>query len=122
MTTSTLIPPVSDALPSSLKKKRVLLVDVCAAKRDLRAEVMRRLGMEVDCAADISEARSWWRADLYNLVLINAQTDVGQRDDFCESVRNATPPQQLAFLVGKPEYLANAPKANGEASVQTDDE
>ena len=34
------------------------------AKRELRAEAMRRLGMDVDCACDISEARSWWRADL----------------------------------------------------------
>jgi CheY-like chemotaxis protein len=122
MTTSLLALPLSAPIPSSIKKKRVLLIDTSAHQRELRAEIMRRLGMEVDCAADISEARSWWRADLYNLVLINAQTDVGQRDDFCESVRNATPPQQLAFLVGKPEYLANAPKANGEASVQTDDE
>ena len=109
MTTSTLIPPVSDALPSSLKKKRVLLVDVCAAKRDLRAEVMRKLGMEVDCAADISEARSWWRADLYDLVLINVDKGAGHRDKFCDDIRSATPRQQLAFLVGKPEYLANVP-------------
>src|SRR5947199_9372220 len=122
MTTLMLALPLSNPIRGPVKKRRVLLVDTSPSKRELRAETMRRLGMDVDCAADISEARSWWRADLYNLVLINAQTDVGQRDDFCESVRNATPPQQLAFLVGKPEYLANAPKANGEASVQTDDE
>ncbi|PYV48891.1 MAG: hypothetical protein DMG92_12390 [Acidobacteria bacterium] len=119
MTTSTLIPPFSDALPSSLKKKRVLLVDVCAAKRDLRAEVMRKLGMEVDCAADISEARSWWRADLYDLVLINVDKGAGHRDKFCDDIRSATPRQQLAFLVGKPEYLANVPGLDGDPAVPT---
>ena len=40
---------------------------------------MRKLGIEVDCAADIAEARSWWRADLYNLVLINMENEIGAR-------------------------------------------
>jgi len=105
-------------IPGSIKKKRVLLVDTSRAKRELRAEIMRKVGIDVDCAADINEALSWWRADLYNLVLINAQNDIGQRDDFCEVMRKATPPQRLAFLVGKPEYLAETPKLNGESSVQ----
>jgi CheY-like chemotaxis protein len=121
---TTLLPPslLSAPIPGEIKKKRVLLVDTCAHKRELLAEIMRKLGIDVDCAADINEALSWWRADLYNLVLINVQNEVGQRDDFCEVIRNATPPQQLAFLVGKPEYLAGAPKAKGESSVQKNDE
>jgi CheY-like chemotaxis protein len=101
--------PVSRVLPSSVKKKRVLLVDASHIKRDLRAEVMRKLGMEVDCAIDIAEARGWWRADLYDLVLINTENERGHRDQFCEDIRGATPPQKVAFLVGKPEYLADSP-------------
>jgi CheY-like chemotaxis protein len=108
---------LSPPLPTLLKRKRVLLVDASARKRDLRADAMRSLGMEVDCAADIDEARSWWRADLYHLVLINMKNELGHRDRFCEDIRRATPPQQLAFLVGKPEYLADAPGAEGAASV-----
>jgi CheY-like chemotaxis protein len=50
--------PASAALPSKLKNKRVLLLDASATMRDLRAESMRKLGMEVDCAADVSEARA----------------------------------------------------------------
>jgi hypothetical protein len=100
-------------LPSKLKNRRVLLVDTSATKRDLRAESMRKLGMEVDCAADISEARSWWRADLYSLVLIDMASGLGHRDKFCDDMRRATPPQQISFLVGKPGYLADAPKADG---------
>jgi CheY-like chemotaxis protein len=117
MTTTPFAPPLAAPIPGGLKKKRVLLVDTSAAKRDLRAEVMRKLGMDVDCAADISEARSWWRADLYDLVLINVDKGLGHRDKFCEDIRSATPRQHLAFLVGKPEYLANVPGLDGEAPV-----
>jgi ActR/RegA family two-component response regulator len=103
--------PLSEPLPSKLKNKRVLLVDTSATLRDRRAESMRKLGMEVDCAADISEARSWWRADLYGLVLIDMESGLGHRDKFCGDMRRATPPQQISFLVGKPGYLADAPAA-----------
>jgi hypothetical protein len=81
---------------------------------------MRVLGLLVDCAANISEARSWWRADLYDLVLINMENDLGHRDKFCADIRGATPPQQLAFLVGKPEYLADSPNAEGSPPGPTD--
>lgn len=103
---------LSQTAPGPGKKKRVLLVDASPAKRNLRAETMRKLGMDVDCAADISEARSWWKADLYNLVLIDLEDELGHRDRFCDDIRRATPPQQMAFLVGKPEYLADLPNVD----------
>jgi CheY-like chemotaxis protein len=108
-------------IPGGLKKKRVLLVDTSRTKRLLRAEIMRKCGIDVDCAADIREALSWWRTDLYNLVLIDAQNHLDQQDDFCDVIRNATPPQRFAFLVGKPEYLAGSAKVNGESSPETND-
>jgi CheY-like chemotaxis protein len=101
--------PLSIQVPGSFRKRRVLLLDTSAHKRDLRAEVMRKLGIDVDCAADIGEARSWWRADLYDLVLISMEKGLGHRDQFCEEIRGATPPQRLAFLVGGPQYLADLP-------------
>lgn len=116
MNTPILAPPLSEPLPSALKKRRVLLIDTSSTTRGLRAETMRKLGVEVDCAADISEARVWWRADLYNLVLMDIENELGYRDKFCEDLRNAIPPQQLAFLVGKPEYLANSPHTNGTSA------
>jgi len=121
MTTPVLALPVSKPEGTPPKKKKVLLVDMSPAKRDLRAETMRKLGMDVDIAVDISEARSWWRADLYNLVLINMESELGDRDKFCEDIRGATPPQQLAFLVGKPEYLADCPNPDGAASFPEGD-
>lgn len=84
-----------------------MLVDTSHAKRDVRADVLRKLGMYVDIAADIVEARCWWRPALYDLVLVNVEKGKGQRDKFCDDLRNATPPQRLAFLVGQPEYLAD---------------
>jgi hypothetical protein len=112
MTTSSFAFPLSTQLPRPTRRKRVLLVDTSTAKRDLRAEAMRKLGMDVDCACDIDEARSWWRPDLYDLVLINMENKFGQRDKFCDDVRGAIPAQQLAFLVGKPAYLADSPNAD----------
>ncbi|HEY6339050.1 MAG TPA: response regulator [Candidatus Sulfotelmatobacter sp.] len=109
MTTSIIAPVLAETVPVPLKKKRVLLVDGSATTRELRAETMRKLGIDVDCAADIGEARSWWRAALYNLVLMNVENDMGHRDKFCDDIRSATPPQQLAFLVGGPDFLADLP-------------
>lgn len=99
----------SDLSPD--KKRRVLLVDRSSRKRDLRAETMRKLGIEVDSAADIGEARCWWKADLYDLVLINVENNRGNLDKFCDDIRAAVPRQRFAFLVGGPEYLSNSPAA-----------
>ena len=113
--------PLSEPIPGAVKKNRVLLVDTSQVKRELRAEVLRKLGMYVDCAADITEARSWWRPALYDLVLINLEKGWGHRDSFCDDLRNATPAQRLAFLVGKPEYLADSPRADEDSETENTD-
>src|SRR2546421_4064859 len=118
MTTPVMTLPLSAPLPGTEKKKRVLLIDASPHRRELRSEIMRKLGIEVDSAADIGEARSWWRADLYDLVLINAENQHGYRDKFCDDIRRATPRQRFAFLVGKPEYLADSPGADHGSSAQ----
>ena len=119
MTTSVSTLPLSSLENIPAKKKRVLLLDTSQTKRDLRADVMRKLGIEVDCAADVIEARCWWRADLYNLVLINVAGENDTRDKFCTDLRSATPPQRIAFFVGRPEYLAAAPHCD-EAPAELD--
>jgi len=122
MNTPLLALPLSAPIPDPLKKKRVLLIDTSHAKRDLRAEVLRKLGIDVDSAADIAEARAWWRPALYDLVLIDMEKGRGQRDRFCDDLRSATPPQRLAFLVGRPEYLADSPNADNELAMESGDE
>jgi hypothetical protein len=119
MITSVLVlPEPTPGIPA--RKKRVLLLDSSQTKRDLRADVMRKLGIEVDCAADVLEARCWWRADLYNLVLISVAGEIDSRDQFCTDIRGANPPQRIAFFVGGPEYLAAAPHSD-EAPAEPDD-
>ena len=103
---------------AELKKRRVLLVDTCRAQREMRGETMRRLGMEVDCAADISEARGWWRPELYDLVLFHVETEVPHMHKFWGDIRATTPSQQVAFLVGKPEYLAASPNEHESVSEE----
>jgi hypothetical protein len=121
MTTPVLALPLPLPDGSPAKKKRVLLLDTSQTKRDLRADVMRKLGIEVDCAADVLEARCWWRADLYNLVLINVAGEPESRDKFCTDIRSATPPQRIAFFVGGPEYLAAVPHSDdGPAEPDAD--
>ncbi len=95
--------------PLAGHRKRVLLVGTYSLKRDLRARIMRKLGVEVDCAADISEARSLWQADSYSLVLVDVRNDSVNVQEFCAEIRSAKPPQVVAFLVGKPNYLAGSP-------------
>jgi hypothetical protein len=119
MTTPVVGLPLLASEGGAAKKKRVLLLDTSQISRDLRADVMRKLGIEVDCAADVLEARCWWRADLYNLVLINAASETDNRDKFCTDIRSANPPQRIAFFVGGPEYLAAAPHSD-EAPVDAD--
>lgn len=116
MTTPAVALPLSSAEGSLARKKRVLLLDTSQVKRDLRADIMRKLGIEVDCAADVLEARCWWRADLYNLVLINSTGEAENRDKFCTDMRSANPPQRIAFFVGGPEYLSVAPHSDAAAT------
>ena len=107
--------PGSMSAIRALARKRVLLVDSYATKRDLRSKIMRKLGVDVDCAANIAEARSLWQADAYSLILVDVHNDSVNVQEFCDEVRSAKPPQSLAFLVGKPEYLAGSPGADGGA-------
>ena len=101
-----------------LKKKRVLLIDTCRAQRDMRGETMRRLGMDVDCAADIGEARNWWRPELYDLVLFHVEDELQHMQKFWDEIRVTTPSQRIAFLVGKPEYLAASPNGHALATEE----
>jgi hypothetical protein len=93
--------PVTGPIPGDLKKKnRVLLVDTSRTKRELRAEVMRKLGVEVDCAADIPEARCWWKADLYDLVLINVEKEGEIVTDFAKTFAESHPRKKWRSWLG----------------------
>ena len=104
---------MNQPLAAPARNKRILLVVSDDVRRDLRARVLRKLGADVECAADISEARSLWRADSYNLVLLDVSRDACDAGEFCADLKAAKPPQALAFLVGKPDYIAASPRVDG---------
>ena len=118
MSTTITLLPFGIPVRSPRKKKRVLLVDTSSVSRDMRSKVMRTLGMEVDCAVDIAEARSWWKAGLYDLVLIDMAGGLDHGEKFCHDIRTATPPQQLAFLVGAPDYVATSHIPGQELTIE----
>src|SRR5258706_16417238 len=112
MTIPVLALPLSTPERIVAKKKRVLLLDTSQTKRDLRDDVMRKLGIEVDCAADVLEARCWWRDDLDNLVLISVAAEIDSRDTFRTEMRIATLPQRKAFFLGRHYSLTPTPHSD----------
>jgi CheY-like chemotaxis protein len=102
-------PPVPYAMAAPGKK--ILLVAPTGPRRNLRSNVLRRHGLEVTCATHISDARLLWHPAVYNLVLLDTNHDVAGALEFCKEMRETEPCQLIAFLVGKPEYLASSPGA-----------
>ena len=115
-------PMVNPSAVSVRGRKRILLLASYATKRELRAKILRKMGMEVDCAADIAAARLLWQADAYNLLLVDVQNDSQNLRAFCDEVRGAKPPQTVAFLVGKPVYLAGSPSPDDAVAVSVEGE
>ena len=115
-------PTVNSSTVSVRGRKRILLLATYATKRDLRAKILRKKGIEVDCAADVAEARLLWQADAYNLLLVDVHNDSQNLRAFCDEVRGAKPPQTVAFLVGKPVYLAGSPSPDDGIAVLVEEE
>src|SRR6266566_4640480 len=72
---------------SVLEGKKVLLIDNNQPTRDVRVSVLRSHGIEVEPAANFSSARSLQRLHHYDWI------------------KDASPGQRFAFLVGPPVYL-----------------
>lgn len=102
-------PPVPSA--RAVHGEKILLVSANGPRRNLRGNVLRRHGFEVTCAAHIADARLLWHPAAYNLVLLDTKHDVAGAIEFCREMRETEPGQLIAFLVGKPEYLASSPGA-----------
>jgi CheY-like chemotaxis protein len=108
--------PVANAII----KKRILLVDRASPRRDLRAKVIRKLGAEVDCASDTTSARALWRPDSYDLVLVGLRDQATSVAEFCAELGRTSRPQRIAFLVGKPDYLADIPSTDATFLTETE--
>src|SRR5258706_8517543 len=95
-------------LAASLKGK-ILLLDSSTTRRDLRARSMKTLGIKVDCAAGLADARLLWQPGLYELVLVDLHNTSSGTQGFCKKVQAANPNQRVLFYVGSPAYLSDRP-------------
>jgi hypothetical protein len=90
-----------------LADKRVLLIDRSQATRDARAAVLRSRGVEVHEAEEISAARFLWQPNVYNLVMLDVRRySPAEALEFYGEIKDASPRQQFAFLMGPPRYLS----------------
>ena len=87
--------------------KKVLLIDSCQATSRVRASVLRNHGVEVHAAEEISAARFLWQPNIYNLVMLDVRRySPGETLEFYEQIKQASPRERVAFLVGPPTYLS----------------
>jgi hypothetical protein len=90
-----------------LADKKVLLLDRCQATREARAAVLRTHGVEVHEAEEIPAARFLWQPNVYDLVMLDVRRySPEQTREFYEQIKDASPRQQFAFLMGPPRYLS----------------
>ncbi len=86
--------------------KKVLLIDERQATREVRENVLRSHGVEVDAADSLQRACVLWKPHRYHLVLLDVRRQFpGEALQFYEQIRDASPRQRFAFLVGPPVYV-----------------
>ena len=90
-----------------LADKQVLLIDRNQATREARAAILRSRGVEVHETEEISGARFLWQPDVYDLVMLDARRySPEETREFYEQIKDASPRQQFAFLMGSPHFLS----------------
>lgn len=96
-------PPLRGA--SLLSSMKVLLIDRNQPTCDVRANVLRGHGIEVHEADSLHVARFLWQPDVYDLILLDVRKHLpGEALEL--QIRDASPGQRFAFLVGPPVYLS----------------
>src|SRR5579864_8643032 len=98
-------PPLRGRLP--LEGKKVLLINRCQPTREIRTSVLESHSVEVHRAEDLSTARFLWQPNTYDLILLEVRRNLpGEALEFCGQIKDASPGQRFAFLVGPPAYLS----------------
>lgn len=65
------------------------------------------------CAGGLAEGRSLWQPNAYRLVLMHIHNDSYHATEFHEEIKHDSPEQLVAFLVGRPDFLASTPGPDG---------
>lgn len=90
--------------------KVVLLVDGNPRTRESRAKVLRTLGVDVHTVATTATARARLAAMKFDLVLVDPGRDSNDAESLLAEIRGNNRKQRVAFLVGRPLYVASSLK------------
>ena len=93
---------------SSLRSRKVLLIDRCQATREARAAVLRSHRVEVHESERLSTARFLWQPNVYDLVMLDVRRYSSEETrEFYEQIKGASRRQEFVFLTGPPRYLSH---------------
>ena len=101
-------------------KISVLLVDRNSERRALRTKVLALRGVEVVGATDVIEATSMWQPDRYDLILVDIRMDHRTCIAWRDEIKKQKPKQIIAFLVGRPNYIAIDPLLGSYVAEEQD--
>ena len=96
-------------------KRCVLLMDTNPQRRALRKKIMAMHGVEMIGASDLEEAALVWHRDRYDMVLIDIRRDYRGALAFRAEIKKDSPDQIVAFLVGRPNFVALHPSPGSYA-------
>jgi len=88
----------------------VLLMDNNAERRASRKKVLALHGIDAIGVSDLTEASSIWHRDRYDLVLIDIRRDYHGCLAWRDMIKQESPKQIVAFLVGEPRYVDLEPQ------------
>jgi len=92
---------------SVFDQKKVLLLDPNQPTCSVRVSVLQSYGVKVDVADSLQAARFLWRPKVYDLILLDVRRQFpGEALAFYEQIRDKSPRQRFAFLIGPPQYLS----------------
>jgi CheY-like chemotaxis protein len=100
-------------------RRKVLLIDQNPFKQNLRATMLRNREVEVHTAESIAHAESLWRTGSYDLVLLAADEESEESRLLPAQIRQTSPQQRIALLVGPPVYLREVARQPKEKSSAT---
>jgi CheY-like chemotaxis protein len=90
-----------------LSHQKILLIDRCQATREVRVNVLQSHGVEVHAIEDFSAARVRWQPGTYDYVLLDIRKFPAEEAlEWCGQIKDRSPRQRIAFLVGAPAYLS----------------
>ncbi len=100
-----------------LLKKSVFLVDSNSRTRESRAKVLRTLGVTVHSAASAATARTRLANSKFDLILVDLGRDIDDAESLVAEIRLKNRKQRVAFLVGRPLYVASSLRRKDPAAI-----